>query len=420
MYSKSPNACTSRFATKFWSNHGYNLLSYTLLLSFLSLVMFLTSTINTAFNYNTKPYRDWALAGGVTSTSANFRIRGPSHDEGIRREFVLSNNPNLAIEKDQILVTPVSYEDFTPQEHFVKRVSIDSLSPMTTYYYGITHPQSIPNSAKMAGDVGKFTTPPSEGNRVNFTIATGSCALTGSRSQMFSSALELNPSMFIHMGDFHYEDLDTTNVDERLAAYDKVMGSQAQRLLYMRTIFTYIWDDHDWLGNNRDSSDAQAGNVAKEGYSLGIPHYELGAVQNGSNVEEDTAAKYQAFTIGSVRFIISDLRSESIKSSESFGGQVYSAEQKEWLYNELSQATNYDFVVWVTSRPWTNPDKIGSDSWGGFVNDRDELAYYIASTIGAGSKNLFVLSGDNHMVAFDDGSSTDYSNQNQVSTATEV
>ena len=233
---------------------------------------------------------------------------------------------------------------------------------------------------------------------------------------MFSSALELNPSMFIHMGDFHYEDLDTTNVDERLAAYDKVMGSQAQRLLYMRTIFTYIWDDHDWLGNNRDSSDAQAGNVAKEGYSLGIPHYELGAVQNGSNVEEDTAAKYQAFTIGSVRFIISDLRSESIKSSESFGGQVYSAEQKEWLYNELSQAANYDFVVWVTSRPWTNPDKIGSDSWGGFVNDRDELAYYIASTIGAGSKNLFVLSGDNHMVAFDDGSSTDYSNQNQVST----
>lgn len=327
---------------------------------------------------------------------------------------MLSVNPNLAIEKDQILVTPVSYEDFTEQEHFMKRISIKNLSPTTTYYYGITHPQTIPNSATMAGDVGKFTTPPVDGSRVNFTIAFGSCALTGSRSGMFSSALALNPVLFIHTGDFHYEDLDTLDVDERLQAYDMVMGSQAQRLLYMRTIFTYIWDDHDWLGNNQDSTNNEAATVAKESYSLGIPHYELGAIQTGAAVEEDRAPKYQAFTIGTVRFIISDLRSESLKSTENFAGQVYSTEQKNWLYNELSQAENYDFVVWVTSRPWTDPDEVGSDSWGGFVNDRNELAFHIASTIGAGPKNLLVLSGDNHMVAFDDGSSTDYSNQNEV------
>jgi phosphodiesterase/alkaline phosphatase D-like protein len=330
---------------------------------------------------------------------------------------VLTINPNLAIEKDQILVTPVSYEDFTKQEHFMKRISINNLSPTTAYYYGITHPQTIPNSATMAGDVGKFTTPPVDGSRVNFTIATGSCALTGSRSGMFSSALDLNPVLFIHTGDFHYEDLDTLDIDERLQAYDKVMGSQAQRLLYMRTIFTYTWDDHDWLGNNQDSKNVEAATAAKESYSLGIPHYELGAIQTGVAVEEDRAPKYQAFTIGTVRFIISDLRSESLKSTENFAGQIYSTEQKNWLFNELSQAENYDFVVWVTSRPWTDPDEVGSDSWGGFVNDRNELAFHIASTIGAGPKNLLVLSGDNHMVAFDDGSSTDYSNQNEVCAA---
>ena len=53
--------------------------------------------------------------------SANFRVRGPASDDGIRREFVVSTQPNLAIEKDQILVTPVSYEDFVPREHFMKR-----------------------------------------------------------------------------------------------------------------------------------------------------------------------------------------------------------------------------------------------------------------------------------------------------------
>jgi phosphodiesterase/alkaline phosphatase D-like protein len=354
------------------------------------------------------------ISGGVTSTSANFRVRGPARDDGIKREFVLSTHPNLAIEKNQLLVTPVSYEDFVPQEHFVKSISIDSLSPVTTYYYGITHPQSIPNSATMVGDVGTFSTPPPDGTRVNFTIATGACSLTGSRSGMFANVLDLNPVLFIHTGDFHYEDLDTLDIDERLEAYDKVMGSDSQRLLYMRTIFTYMWDDHDWLGNNKDSTDKEAANIAKTSYSLGIPHYQLGAIQSGASNEDQTAPKYQAFTIGTVRFIISDLRSESIKSTDEFEGQIYSAAQKNWLYNELAQAASYDFVIWVTSRPWTDPDEIGSDSWGGFVSDRDDLASFIASTIGAGPKNLLVLSGDNHMVAFDDGSSTDYSNQNQV------
>lgn len=403
----------SALSSKCCQNNGYNLLTFTLLLTFCSTLMFITSVINTHYNYNTKPYRDWALAGGVTPTSANFRVRGPASDDGIKREFVLSTHPNLAIEKNQILVTPVSYEDFVPQEHFMKRISIDSLSPVTTYYYGITHPQSIPNSATMAGDVGKFSTPPIEGSRVNFTVATGACALTGSRSQMFANILDLNPVLFIHMGDFHYEDLDTLDIDERLEAYDKVMGSDSQRLLYMRTIFTYMWDDHDWLGNNKGAEDVKAGKIAKESYSLAIPHYDLGAVESGASDVEETAPKYQAFTIGTVRFIISDLRSESFKSTEDFAGQVYSAAQKNWLYNEFSQADNYDFVVWVTTRPWTDPDEVGSDSWGGFVNDRDDLSSYIASTIGAGPKNLLVLSGDNHMVAFDDGSSTDYSNQTE-------
>lgn len=376
--------------------------------------MFLTSVINTHLNYNRKPFRDWALAGGVTSTSATFRVRGPKSDDGIKRQFVVSTNPNLALERDMILVTPVSYGDFTAKEHLMKRVSIGGLTPLRTYYYGITRPHSTPDSATMAGDVGKFRTPAKEGSRMNFTIATGSCSLTGSTSEMFTSVLDLDPLIFIHAGDFHYEDLETLDVDKRLEAYDKVMGSASQRLLYMRTIFAYIWDDHDWLGNNEDSEDGEASNVAKEGYTLGIPHYPLGAIEAGTTTDEGTAAKYQAFTVGTVRFIISDLRSESIKSTENFVGQMYSTEQKDWLYNELSQAMNYDFVVWVTSRPWTDPDEVGSDSWGGFVQDRDELSAVIASTVGAGPKNLLVLSGDTHMLAFDDGSSTDYSGLNET------
>ena len=389
-------------------NQGYNILTYTFLLSFIVLLTFICSGLITHLNYN-RAYRDWALAGGVTSTSANFRVRGPSNDDGKHREFVVSTNANLAFEKDQIMNVAVSFRDFVEEEHFVKRLQLDTLSPLTTYHYGITRPQRISNSAVVAGDVGSFTTPAPEGERMDFTIATGSCALTGSDSSMFRNILDLDPLMFIHTGDIHYEDLNTLNIDDRLEAYDKVMGSASQRLLYMRTIFSYIWDDHDWLGNNQDSDYEEAAAVAKQSYTLGIPHYELGS----TSTDEANAAKYQAFTIGTVRFIITDLRSESIKSSEYYQGKVYSTEQKQWLYREFASAENYDFVVWVTTRHWTDEAKTGSDSWGGFVPDRDELSSFIANTIGAGPRNLIALSGDNHMVAYDDGSSTDYSNQDE-------
>lgn len=122
MRSKSKSdSCCSNLSAKCSHNKGYNLFTFALLLLFCSTLMFFTSVINTHYNYNTKPYRDWALAGGVTPFSVNFRVRGPASDDGIRREFVVSTQPNLAIEKDQILVTPVSYEDFVPREHFVKR-----------------------------------------------------------------------------------------------------------------------------------------------------------------------------------------------------------------------------------------------------------------------------------------------------------
>ncbi|KAL3788871.1 hypothetical protein ACHAW5_009228 [Stephanodiscus triporus] len=444
----SSGGCWSGFKSKCGEGGGYNILTYVILLSSFAVLVFVYSVISTHLSYNRVAYRDWALAGGgeflffffvvaltmmprfgheypplaerlihrtapsvhpneVTSTSATFRVRGPSADDGNRREFVVSTNPNLAIESDQIVNVPVAYGDFAPDEHGMKALSVESLAPRTPYYYGITRPQRTANSAVVAGDVGFFVTPAPEGSRMDFTIATGSCSYTGSKSETFSDVLSLNPLMFIHMGDLHYEDLNTLDIDERLGAYDRVMGSPSQRLLYMRTIFSYMWDDHDWLGNNQDSEDEGAAIVAKLAYNLAIPNYPLGS----SSALAANAAKYQAFTIGTVRFIVTDLRSESFRSTEYYPGKIYSTEQKEWLFNELAQAANYDFVVWVTTRPWTEPVKIGSDSWGGFASDRDELSAYIAATVGAGPRNLLVLSGDNHMVAFDDGSSTDFSGQ---------
>lgn len=111
---------------------------------------------------------------------------------------------------------------------------------------------------------------------------------------------------------------------------------------------------------------------------------------------------YHAFTIGSVRFIISDLRSEANDLS------IFSDQQKEWLIGELSQSDKFDFVVWVTSKPWieeSNDDAL-SDAWKGYPADRRELSTIISTMIP--KKNLIAISADAHMVAFDDGSNTYY------------
>ncbi|KAL3790396.1 hypothetical protein ACHAW5_000624 [Stephanodiscus triporus] len=55
----------------------------------------------------------------------------------------------------------------------------------------------------------------------------------------FSNILDLNPLMFIHMGDFHYKDKITLEINKQLEAYDLVMGSPSQRLLYMHAQFSF-------------------------------------------------------------------------------------------------------------------------------------------------------------------------------------
>ena len=323
--------------------------------------------------------------GKVTSTSAAFRVRGPGSDDGNQREFVVSINLNLAIESGQVMNVPVAYSGYTPDKHGVKALDLDGmLVPQTAYYYGITGLQRMPNSAVVAVGVGFFITPTPQGSRMDFMIATGSCADTWSKSSSFSEVLSLNPLVFFHLGDMHYEDLNTLNVNKRLRVHNRVVGSPLQRLLYMHTIFLYMWGNHDWLGNNQDSEDAEVASVAKWAYSLRIPHYPLGS----SSSDMADAPKYQAFTIGTMHFINTDLRSESFHSTEYYPGRIYSTEQKESLLGKLDLAANYGFVVWATTRPWTEPIKVGSDSWGGLALGRGELLAYIAATIGGGSSKL--------------------------------
>ena len=206
----------------------------------------------------------------------------------------------------------------------------------------------------------------------------------------------LRREICISCSDFHYEDINVNDIARRIEAVDRVLNSPSQRKLFSLPL-VYMWDDHDWLGNDSLGYDGDGREAALESYKVAMPYH--GPLPSNNSA-------YHAFTIGSVRFIISDLRSEST------AGSIFSDQQKEWLLHELSQSDRYDFVVWVTVKPWiqeesdTETKQKRSDSWKGYPDDRQELSDFISFMMP--KKNLIAISADAHMVAFDDGSNTFY------------
>ena len=62
-------------------------------------------------------------------------------------------------------------------------------------------------------------------------------------------------------------------------------------------------------------------------------------------------------------------------------------------------------MVFVCSDPWIGPATPGDDSWAGYATERRELADFIKENQ---IKNLVVIAGDMHAMAYDDGTHSDY------------
>ncbi|CAB9505717.1 PhoD-like phosphatase [Seminavis robusta] len=371
--------------------------------------------------YAWTPAVAWIMVGGVTSTSAVLKIKLPLEDAHQGNNNVLlylSPNQDFSLPQEYHLGDTAASE--LEQQYGLQTLQVSNLQPQTKYYYRIQGMDSEYTERLQ----GTFTTPATEGTRFNFTIAASSCAMTGSRASVFREIQKVDPLLFLHVGDFHYADIDTNDMTKRIDAISQVMASDTQADLYRSTAISYTWDDHDWLGNNANGVEEYEGarDTALLSYQMAFPHYPLPALSTIDNNSTTTAPVvpntdallpapvYHAYTIGTVRFIISDLRSESTKEA------MYSTAQAEWLRQELRQAHLFDFVIWVTAKPWIGPQEAGEDKWYGYPEERADLSAFITETLGEGPQNLLAISGDAHMVAFDDGTNTYYGN-NETTTS---
>ena len=322
----------------------------------------------------------WVWSGGVTSRSAVIKARV---DRG-----------GLPV---QARVTRVDPRDQGRDRSFeavsdangIAAFEVPDLDPAAAYRYRVLPPGGVP----VDGEFRTF----GEG-RWNFRLAFSACADTGSASTVFDAIRSARPDLFIHTGDIHYEDITRNEPDRFRAAFDAVMGSPAQSRLYRSVPIAYTWDDHDFGGNGSDGSSA-AGPAALAVYRQFVPHYPLEG--------DGRMGIHQAFTIGRVRVIMTDSRSQRGPSrGASQGRTMLGGAQLKWLKNQLSRAADAPLVIWVNTVPWIASPGSGSDHWGSYAREREEIANHI-DALGL-TRRLLMLSGDAHMVAIDDGSHSNY------------
>jgi hypothetical protein len=107
--------------------------------------------------------------------------------------------------------------------------------------------------------------------------------------------------------------------------------------------------------------------LCSEGYLTHVPHYPL------LTSDPFSGPIFQGWTIGRVRFIMTDLRSQADLQSDDIRTTLGSA-QRDWLLSELNNASSYGLVVWVSSKPWMGPGTSNIDKWRGYPEERQMIA----------------------------------------------
>lgn len=326
------------------------------------------------------PLVDWIWSGAVTADSALVKARLPA---AVEARLAVQTSPDL--DAPQFVSATRSGDD-----DGIAVFAVDELQPDTQYHYALELNGELDTAVN-----GRFRTF-GEG-AYSFEIAFGNGASTGSNGAVFDTIRSHEPLFFLHMGDLHYENIFRNDPAVFHDAYNQVLASPSQSALYRSLPIVYVWDDHDF-GPNNSSSNAPGAEAARQAYDAAFPHYPFG--EGGIN---------QAFSVGRVRFILTDARSQRVPQEPAMLG----AEQTAWLKEELLQAKeDHALIVLFSSVPWIADEDEGflfrGDSWGGYPDERRDLANFIAQNE---IDNLIMFAGDAHMLAIDDGSNTNYATE---------
>lgn len=359
----------------------------------------------------------FSLSGGISSQAAQVSAKfHPSfHGQKIRAILFEDTSSNEVLKR-------TSWQTIDSSKKDVYKFHFHDLAVQTSYFYGFEA-----EGKPIIEYQGSFSTFPPENQSADFKVAfscgnkfyEGQTAAEVANDTIFEVISGQNPLFFIHTGDFHYGDININDKEMFKQAFEgRLKGRQAE--LYRNTPLVYIWDDHDY-GDNNSSRYSDSKQAVHQVYREYFPHYELAG--------KDTTPIYQSFTVGRVRFIATDLRTESdpsgadnprlpeknIQHLQENDGEYYipdnpkktqmGAKQKQWFKKELLKARDeYGLIVWISSRPWIGTGG-NDDRWWGYSYERREIARFIKENK---IDNLCMIAGDMHGVGIDDGRHNGY------------
>jgi hypothetical protein len=330
---------------------------------------------------------EWAWVGAVTTTEATVKaglVSAPADAAAVRLlvQEAGADEPGA----------PAAASLAPSGERTVATFALTGLRPDTEYRYAVEVEGRVDAARR-----GRFRTFPR--GPASFTVAFGGCARIGSNGRVFDAIRALDPTLMLLLGDLYYGNVSENDPDQFRRHYERLLSRPAQSALYRSVPVDYVWDDHDF-GPDGAGADNPARPAARQVYGELFPHYALPAGDGGPI--------YHAFDIGRVRFIVTDLRSARDAPDEPDGPDktMLGTAQKAWLEQQLLEASRTRaLVVLVSSVPWIASAAPGSDGWGGYASERDELGRFMAAN---GIDNLLMLAGDAHMIAIDDGSHSGY------------
>ncbi|MFW2382735.1 MAG: alkaline phosphatase D family protein [Acidimicrobiales bacterium] len=317
-------------------------------------------------------HAQWLWLGGVTPNSASVVAGGlPPRSEA-----------TISYSSDGGDVAAISA---TSDRYGIARFDLRELSPATAYSYEVASDGRVITAPSDA----IFTT--HKNGSQDLTVVLGACARSESNGAVFDAMRAEDPDLYLALGDLHYGNLESTDPKDHVTAYGRSIGQPAQAALFSSVPTAYVWDDHDY-GPNDSGADSPARQAVGTAYRAAVPHHGV-----APNPDSGIA---QAFTVGRVRFVLTDTRSHRTEST------MLGSTQLEWLLDELLTSTStHALVVWANPTPWVAEPGTSADNWSAYPAERQLIAQSIAD---AGITNLLMVSGDAHMVAIDDGSNTGY------------
>lgn len=370
-------------------------------------------------NLNAQPIAG-PFAGAVTDDEATFIIKSQNSGDEVKIELSQNIDFSTPIYTNSVIANSKTY-------NFVKPKATD-LVPNTKYYYRAVI-NNIPD-----GQINSFNTFSAQKNQ-NFSFGFGSCQQSHyapSKPEIFSVIAKDSLKFWIQIGDWGYPDTTEKKYGYRFnTKWDLLENSYLTRygrsyafadLVISQMPVAYVYDDHDFAGNNSDGTDGAKQNSI-DAYGIFFPHYELDNPQNGL---------WQKFSYGNVDFFIVDTRTQRTANNDALdengnynpkpghsilaGFQIDGENQKEWLKRSLKESTAkwkvivssvmfnpryrdfiYDTVL-TNQYNWLKRDII--DKWSGYEAEQNEILDFIREN---DLKNLIVLTGDSHSAYIDDG-----------------